>query len=64
MCSRVLSYLHAAGHLVYAKSSHLYLQDMDDLHQHMPEEEFIKFTEKDFSRLGTQTRNKLVCGQI
>lgn len=52
-----IPYFHAAGHLAYAKSCHLYLQDMHDLHQRMPDEDFVKFTEKGFFTIRRSNKN-------
>ncbi|CAG9818117.1 unnamed protein product [Phaedon cochleariae] len=41
---RMLPFFHVAGHFLYAKSGHLYLQDMQDLHTRMPAKDFQKFT--------------------
>ncbi|KAE8749717.1 hypothetical protein FOCC_FOCC003457 [Frankliniella occidentalis] len=44
---RMLPFFHAAAHINYAKTAHLYLQDMSDLNQKMnteESEEFTKFT--------------------
>ena len=42
---QMLPYFHAAGHLAYAKSAHLYIQQMMELHNVMPEKEYKQFTE-------------------
>ena len=52
-----IPYFHAAGHLAYAKSCHLYLQDMHDLNQRMPDEDFVKFTEKGFFTMRRSNKN-------
>ena len=52
-----IPYFHAAGHLAYAKLCHLYLQDMHDLHQRMPDEDFVKFTEKGFFTIRRSNKN-------
>ena len=58
MCvQKLIPYLHAAGHLAYAKSCHLYLQDMYNLHQRMPEEDFVKFTKKGFFTIRRSNKN-------
>lgn len=41
---KMLPYFHAAGHLLYAKSAHLYAQQMTDLEHRMSEQEYVKFT--------------------
>lgn len=45
---QMLPYFHAAGHLPYAKSAHLYVQQMEELTSKMPEEEYDQFTKKGF----------------
>jgi hypothetical protein len=55
----MLPYFHSSGHYLYAKCSHLYLQDMIDLEHTMPPEEFQSF------RLGGFTirrSDKFRCG--
>lgn len=44
----MIPYFHAAGHLNYAKSAHLYYQDMITLHEKMDPEEYEKFTTKGY----------------
>ena len=39
----MLPYFHAAGHLAYAKSAHLYVQQMSELESKMHPHEFEKF---------------------
>lgn len=43
-----LSHFHAAGHLAYAKSAHLYVQQMEELCQKMNAEEYEQLTQKGF----------------
>ena len=43
---QMLPYFHAAGHLAYAKSDHLYVQQMMELHNIIPENEYDQFTEQ------------------
>ena len=43
---QMLPYFHAAGHLAYATSAHLYVQQMMELHNIMPEKEYDQFTEQ------------------
>lgn len=45
---KMLPYFHASGHFLYAKSAHLYLQDMSRLREKMPAEEFHKFTDQGY----------------
>jgi len=45
---QMLPLLHASGHLNYAKSTHLYIQQMDDLPSRLPLLELIKFTEEGY----------------
>lgn len=40
--------MHAAGHFAYAKSAHIYLQDMQGLKETMDPSEFHKFTTKGY----------------
>lgn len=42
---RMVPYFHAAGHFPYAKSCHLYLQDMMSLSSKMTAEEYHKFVD-------------------
>lgn len=42
----VLSHFHAARHLAHAKSAHLYLQQMCELPEKMPEREWKQHPEK------------------
>ena len=41
---QMLPYFHASGHNLYAKSSHLYLQDMNNLENIMDVMEYDKFS--------------------
>ena len=45
---QMLPHFHAAGHLAYAKSAHLYIQQMLELPHKMPVEEYKLFTEKGY----------------
>ncbi|KAK2578572.1 hypothetical protein KPH14_012006, partial [Odynerus spinipes] len=45
---RMLPFFHASGHFLYAKSAHLYLQDMTNLRDKMPAAEFDKFTKQGY----------------
>ncbi|XP_071642214.1 uncharacterized protein [Temnothorax longispinosus] len=44
----MLPIFHASGHLAYAKSAQLYLQDMSNLEQFMTVNEYQKFTESSY----------------
>ena len=44
----MLPYLHAAGHLSYAKSAHLYVQQMEDLPHKMSEDDYNTFTKEGY----------------
>lgn len=44
----MIPFFHAAGHTQYAKSCHLYLQDMYGLEQLMPTKEYESFTKRGF----------------
>ena len=44
----MLPYLHAAGHLSYAKSAQLYVQQMDDLPHKMSEDDYNTFTKEGY----------------
>ena len=44
----MIPHFHAAGHLPYAKSAHLYLQQMEALPETMPHDEYVLFAEKGF----------------
>ena len=46
--STMLPHSHATGHLVYAKSIHLYVQQMKDHHHIMPEKEYRQFTQEGY----------------
>lgn len=56
----MLPYFHASGHFAYAKCSQLYLQDMLNLTQTMPVEEFDKFTTEGFFTI--RRTSKFWCG--
>jgi len=45
---QMIPHFHAAGHLHYAKSARLYLQQMEALEQTMPADEYRLFTEKGY----------------
>lgn len=45
---RMLPYFHASGHFLYAKSCHLYLQDMYNLETEMDVIEYDKFTNESY----------------
>ena len=45
---RMLPYFHAAGHLQYAKSAHLYVQQMCDLQQVMNPDEYEQYTQQGY----------------
>ena len=45
---KMLPFFHASGHLRYAKSAHLYHQEMCSLHDVMDKNEFQAYTEKGF----------------
>ena len=44
----MIPHFHAAGHLPYAKSARLYLQQMNSIAQVMPSEEYTLFSEKGY----------------
>ena len=44
----MLPYFHAAGHIIYAKSAHLYAQDMCTLGSLLPSNVYENFTAKGF----------------
>ena len=46
--SEMIPLFHAAGHLAYAKSAHLYLDQMKDLEGTMSAEQFYNYTERGF----------------
>ncbi|KYN08445.1 hypothetical protein ALC62_00577 [Cyphomyrmex costatus] len=46
---KMLPFFHASGHYLYAKSAHLYLQDMLTLRDKMPADEYQRFTEGCFT---------------
>ncbi|GBN31236.1 hypothetical protein AVEN_117581-1 [Araneus ventricosus] len=45
---RVSVHLHAAGHIHYAKSAHLYLQNMSKLKASLPDQEFELFVSEGY----------------
>ena len=45
---QMLPYFHAAGHLAYAKSAHLYIQQMMELQHIMPWKEYKQFTQEGY----------------
>src|SRR6478609_9579178 len=45
---RMIPYFHAAGHMAYAKSARLYLQDMKSIQSTMHEDEYKKFTKNGY----------------
>lgn len=45
---RMIPYFHAAGHFPYAKSCHLYIQDMEKLHEKLSPEEYHKFVNNSY----------------
>ena len=53
---QMLPYFHAAGHLAYAKSAHLYIQQMMELHNVMPEKEYKQFTEDGYFTIRRSNR--------
>jgi len=44
----MLPYFHPAGHILYAKSAHLYAQDMCTLASRIPQNVYDNFTAKGF----------------
>ena len=44
--TNMIPYFHTAGHLAYAQSAHLYLQQMSKLKEQMLESEYQYFTQK------------------
>lgn len=56
----MIPYFHAAGHLHYAKSAHLYYQDMVRLHEKMDPQEFMDFTDKGYFTI--RRSDKFWCG--
>ena len=44
----MIPHFHAAGHLPYAKSARLYLQQMNSIQKVMPPEEYTLFTSKGY----------------
>ena len=45
---KMLPYFHSAGHILYAKSAHLYAQQMSELESHLSPTEFKQFTSNGF----------------
>lgn len=45
---QIIPFFHASGHLLYAKSCHLYLQDMFNLESSMKKEEFEKYVHEGY----------------
>lgn len=56
---KMLPFFHASGHYLYAKSAHLYLQDMLKLQKNMDQQAFKKFTDGFFT---IRRNNKFNCG--
>ncbi|KYN00649.1 hypothetical protein ALC62_08572 [Cyphomyrmex costatus] len=56
---KMLPYFHAAGHFLYVKSAHLYLQDMLILENNMNQQTFKKFTDGFFT---IRRSDKFNCG--
>lgn len=44
----MILFFHASGHFLYAKSAHLYIQDMRKLKEEMDEYEYDQFTSEGF----------------
>ncbi|CAH1118147.1 unnamed protein product [Phaedon cochleariae] len=57
---KMLPYFHSAGHFQYAKSAHLYLQEMLTLEEQMDPTEFKKFTTEGFFTI--RRSDKFWCG--
>jgi len=55
----MLPYFHASGHFPYAKSAHLYLQDMLQLENVIDSSVFSRFVQGFFT---VRRSNKLSCG--
>lgn len=53
----MLPFFHAAGHHLYAKSAHLYVQKMMDLPQKMKKEEFERFSRDGYFSIRRSARN-------
>lgn len=66
---KMITFFHSTGHFQYAKSAHLYLQDMYQLEKHMRPEEFQKFcnegyfTIKRSSKFWCDTRSDMTIEQ-
>ena len=56
----MLPHLHAAGHLLYAKSAHLYVQQMSELSAKMTSDEYNMFTTRGFFTI--RRTDKFWCG--
>lgn len=56
----MIPHLHAAGHLSYAKSTRLYLQQMEDISLHMDHEELEKMTSAGYFTI--RRSDKFWCG--
>lgn len=54
---KMLPYFHASGHFLYAKSAHLYLQDMLKLEENMDEQTFKNFKNGFFTVKRTEKFN-------
>lgn len=54
---KMLSYFHATGHFLYAKSAHLYLQEMVNLENTMDEETFVNLKNGFFTVKRTEKFN-------
>ena len=51
---QMIPHSHAVGHLHYAKSASLYLQQMEFLDKRMPSDEYKMFTEKGYFTIRRQ----------
>lgn len=57
---KMIPYFYASGHFLYAKSCHLYLQDMLNLKERMTAEEYEQFTSKGYFTI--RRSDKFWCG--
>ncbi|XP_029341748.1 uncharacterized protein LOC100571724 isoform X2 [Acyrthosiphon pisum] len=57
---KMIPFFHSTGHFQYAKSAHLYLQDMYQLEKHMHLEEFQKFCNEGYFTI--KRSSKFWCG--
>jgi len=61
---KMIPFFHSTGHFQFAKSAHLYLQDMYQLEKHMHPGEFKKIFNEGYSQLKDQASFGVAHSQI